>query len=159
MRAIGLGVNEAEAVYAAMQVCELDCTLLAGRYTLLEQQSLSPLLEACVRDGNAIVIGGPFNSGVLAGNGKFNYADAPADVLARVQALGEVCREFDVPLQAAALQFPMGHPAVVSCIPGAQSVAQLQQNAAWFDMAIPPGLWQELKRRGLLDERAPVPGG
>ncbi|GJJ04412.1 oxidoreductase [Duganella rhizosphaerae] len=159
VRAIGLGVNEAEVVYAAMQECGLDCTLLAGRYTLLEQASLSPLLDACARDGNAIVIGGPFNSGVLTGNGKFNYADAPAGVLARVAAIEAVCGEFGVPLPAAALQFPMAHPAVVSCIPGAHGVAQLRQNAAWFEQSIPPQLWQELKRRGLLDERAPVDGG
>jgi D-threo-aldose 1-dehydrogenase len=159
VRAIGLGVNEWEVVYAAMLECELDCTLLAGRYTLLEQASLAPLLEACERNGNAIVIGGPFNSGVLAGNNKFNYADAPADVLARVDAIAAVCREFDVPLPAAALQFPMAHPAVVSCIPGARDMAQLRQNAAWFDLPIPPELWQALKQRGLLDERAPVDAG
>jgi len=154
--AIGLGVNEWEVVRDVMQECALDCTLLAGRYTLLEQGALSPFLEACQRQGNAIVIGGPFNSGVLAGNGKFNYADAPPAVLARVEAIAAVCREFDVPLQAAALQFPLAHPAVVSCIPGAHGVAQLRQNAAWFEQAIPPALWQELKRRGLIDERAPV---
>lgn len=159
VRAIGLGVNEWEVVYAAMQECDLDCSLLAGRYTLLEQASLTPFLEACARQGNAIVIGGPFNSGVLAGNGKFNYADASADVLARVDAIAAVCREFDVPLPAAALQFPMAHPAVVSCIPGASDVAQLRQNAAWFDLPIPPALWQALKQRGLLDERAPVDEG
>jgi D-threo-aldose 1-dehydrogenase len=159
VRAIGLGVNEWEVVYAAMQECQLDCTLLAGRYTLLEQASLSPFLEACVRHGNAIVIGGPFNSGVLVGNGKFNYAQAPADVIARVEAISTVCREFGVPLPAAALQFPMMHPAVVSCIPGAHDVAQLRQNAAWFEMPIPPQLWQALKQRGLLDERAPVDEG
>jgi len=156
VRAIGLGVNEWEVVRDAMQECALDCTLLAGRYTLLEQGALSPFLEACQRQGNAIVIGGPFNSGVLAGNGKFNYADAPPAVLARVEAIAAVCRAFDVPLQAAALQFPLAHPAVVSCIPGAHGVAQLRQNAAWFEQAIPPALWQELKRRGLIDERAPV---
>ena len=158
VRAIGLGVNEWEAVYAAMQECQLDCTLLAGRYTLLEQASLAPLLDACAQQGNAIVIGGPFNSGVLAGNGKFNYADAPPAVMARVEAIAGVCREFDVPLPAAALQFPMAHPAVVSCIPGAHTVAQLRQNAAWFEMPVPPELWQVLKRRGLIDERAPVDG-
>jgi D-threo-aldose 1-dehydrogenase len=159
VRAIGLGVNEWEVVYAAMQECELDCTLLAGRYTLLEQAALAPLLDACVRHGNGIVIGGPFNSGVLVGNGKFNYADAPAAVLERVDALGATCREFGVPLAAAALQFPMAHPAVVSCIPGARDVAELRQNAAWFEHPIPPALWQALKRNGLLDERAPVDEG
>jgi D-threo-aldose 1-dehydrogenase len=157
--AIGLGVNEWEAVYSAMQECELDCTLLAGRYTLLEQAALTPLLDACARHGNAIVIGGPFNSGVLVGNGKFNYADAPARVVERVDAIAAICREFGVPLPAAALQFPMAHPAVVSCIPGARDVAQLRQNAAWFEQPIPPALWQALKHNGLLDERAPVDEG
>jgi D-threo-aldose 1-dehydrogenase len=159
VRAIGLGVNEWEVVHAAMQECELDCTLLAGRYTLLEQAALTPLLDACERHGNGIVIGGPFNSGVLVGNGKFNYADAPAGVLERVNAIAATCREFGVPLPAAALQFPMAHPAVVSCIPGARDVDQLRQNAAWFDTAIPPALWQALKHDGLLDERAPVDEG
>jgi D-threo-aldose 1-dehydrogenase len=157
VKAIGLGVNEAQVVYEAMQECDLDCTLLAGRYTLLQQASLSPLLEACERQGNAIVIGGPFNSGVLAGNGKFNYADAPPEIMQRVAALEQACTEFGVPLQAAALQFPMAHPAVVSCIPGGRDLAQLRQNAAWFGLPIPAELWQTLKLRGLIDERAPVP--
>lgn len=157
VKAIGLGVNEAQVVYQAMQECDLDCTLLAGRYTLLEQASLAPLLQACERQGNAIVIGGPFNSGVLAGNGKFNYADAPAEIMRRVAELQQVCAEFDVPLQAAALQFPMAHPAVVSCIPGGRDLGQLRQNAAWFERPIPAELWQAFKRLGLIDERAPVP--
>jgi D-threo-aldose 1-dehydrogenase len=157
VKAIGLGVNEAAVVYQAMQECDLDCTLLAGRYTLLEQACLSPLLDACVRQGNAIVVGGPFNSGVLAGNGKFNYADAPQDVMQRVGQLNSVCEQFGVPLQAAALQFPMAHPAVVSIIPGGRDVAQMRQNAARVEQAIPPELWPALQRAGLIDERAPVP--
>jgi D-threo-aldose 1-dehydrogenase len=159
VRAIGLGVSECEAVLAAMQECDLDCTVLAGRYTLLEQASLSPMLDACVRNGNAVIIGGPFNSGVLAGNDTFNYAEAPPEVFARVEAIVAVCRDFGVPLPAAALQFPMAHPAVVSCIPGVHDAAQLHQNAAWFELPIPPQLWQVLKQRGLLDERAPVDQG
>lgn len=155
VRAIGLGVNECAVVQAAMDACRLDCTLLAGRYTLLEQASL-PLLDACARAGNAIVIGGPFNSGVLAGNGKFDYADAPASVLERVHAMAALCREFGVALPAAALQFPLAHPAVVSCIPGSRTVRELRQNAAWFGATIPAELWTALKARGLLDERAPV---
>jgi D-threo-aldose 1-dehydrogenase len=156
VRAIGLGVNEWEVVADAMQECELDCTLLAGRYTLLEQGALTPFLDNCQQQGNAIVIGGPFNSGVLAGARTFDYADAPPEVMRRVEALAAVCREFDTPLPAAALQFPMAHPAVVSCIPGPRDVEQLRQNAAWFDLPIAPGLWQALKQRGLIDERAPV---
>ncbi len=155
--AIGLGVNEWEIVVDSMQEIDLDCTLLAGRYTLLEQTSLSPLLDACERAGNAIVIGGPFNSGILVGNRKFNYQDAPPEIISRVEKLETVCRAFSVPLPAAALQFPMAHPAVVSCIPGGRDVAQLRQNAAWFDLPIPDELWVTLKTQGLVDERAPLP--
>jgi D-threo-aldose 1-dehydrogenase len=157
VKAIGLGVNEAGVVVQAMQECDLDCTLLAGRYTLLEQDALFPLLDACTRHGNAIVIGGPFNSGVLAGNGKFNYAAAPQEIMLRVERMRSVCAQFGVPLQAAALQFPMAHPAVAACIPGGRDVAQMRQNAAWFEQPIPADLWPALQHAGLLDARAPVP--
>jgi D-threo-aldose 1-dehydrogenase len=155
--AIGLGVNEWEVAADALDACDLDCTLLAGRYTLLEQAALAPLLDRCAQRGVGIVIGGPFNSGILAGTRKFNYEDAPADIVARVEAIEAICRQHDAPLQAAALQFPMAHPAVVSCIPGAQSPAQLRQNAAWFAQPLPAALWQALAQRGLLDPRAPLP--
>jgi D-threo-aldose 1-dehydrogenase len=157
IKAFGLGVNEWEVVADALDVCALDCVLLAGRYTLLEQASLAPLMDRCAREGTGVVIGGPFNSGILAGTNKFNYEDAPRAVVERVQALAAVCREFDVPLQAAALQFPMAHPAVVSCIPGAQYPAQLRQNVAWFGQPLPAALWDALMRAGLLDAAAPVP--
>ncbi|PLY42273.1 pyridoxal 4-dehydrogenase [Janthinobacterium sp. ROICE36] len=159
VKAVGLGVNECDVVLRAMTEFDLDCTLLAGRYTLLEQASLSPLLDLCVERGNAIVIGGPFNSGVLAGNGKFNYADAPAAILKRVAHLDAVCRDFGVPLQAAALQFPLAHPAVASCIPGGQDLAQLRQNLDWFGMPLPDALWLALREADLLDARAPLPAG
>ena len=157
--AIGLGVNESAVVLASMDHIALDCTLLAGRYTLLEQASLVPLLQRCAAEGNGVVIGGPFNSGVLAGLAKFDYQDAPPEVLAKVARLRHVCEQFAVPLGAAALQFPMAHPAVVSCIPGARDVAQLRQNAAWFAQPIPAAFWAALRAQGLLDERAPVPAG
>lgn len=159
VKAVGLGVNESEIVLRAMAEFDLDCTLLAGRYTLLEQASLSPLLDLCMERGNAIVIGGPFNSGVLAGNGKFNYTDAPAAILQRVARLDAVCRAFNVPLQAAALQFPLAHPAVASCIPGGQDLAQLRQNLDWFATPLPDALWTALREAGLIDARAPVPKG
>jgi D-threo-aldose 1-dehydrogenase len=157
VRAIGLGVNEWEVVAEALDVCDLDCALLAGRYTLLEHAAALPLLDRCAARGVGIVIGGPFNSGILAGVRKFDYEEAPAAVVARVDAIAAVCRAFDVPLPAAALQFPMAHPAVVACIPGAQDAAQLRQNAAWFAQPIPAALWQALARDGLLDPGAPLP--
>ncbi len=154
--AIGLGVNETEVVQDAMQEADLDVVMLAGRYTLLEQMSL-PLLEKCARAGTGIVIAGPFNSGVLAGNNKFNYEDAPSEIVQRVQALKAVCDRFDVTLPAAALHFPMAHPAVVSCVTGARSAEQLQTNVAWFENSIPAELWTELRKLGLVDEAAPLP--
>jgi D-threo-aldose 1-dehydrogenase len=155
--AIGLGVNEWEVVQDSMQEIDLDVTMLAGRYTLLEQACLTPFLERCIERRNAIVIAGVFNSGILAGNSKFDYSDAPADVVERVRALQSVCAEFSVPLPAAALQFPMAHPAVVSCVVGTRTAAQLAQNLAWFERLIPDGLWLALRERGLLDPAAPVP--
>lgn len=154
----GLGVNEWEVVAEAMEECALDCVLLAGRYTLLEQASMAPLMDRCARGGTRVVIGGPFNSGILAGGATFDYEQAPAHVVQRVNAIAALCREFAVPLQAAALQFPMAHPAVVSCIPGAHDAGQLRQNAAWFAQPVPDGLWEALKHNGLLDPRAPTPG-
>jgi D-threo-aldose 1-dehydrogenase len=133
-----------------------DLFLLAGRYTLLEQAS--GLLAACERRGVGVVIGGPFNSGVLArADGTFNYAAAPAEVLARVRRLRAVCARFDVVLPAAALQFAAAHPAVVSVIPGAQTPQEVAANAAMMDATIPPALWSALKVEGLVDPTAPTP--
>ena len=157
IKAVGLGVNEWQVVHAAMQEFDLDCTMLAGRYTLLEQSCLSPFMDECQRRGTAIVLAGVFNSGILAGSTKFNYVDAPREVVARVQALAQTCQEFDVPLQAAALQFPMAHPATVSCVVGTRTAAQLQQNMAWMAEPIPAALWQALRERGLINSAAPVP--
>ena len=157
--AIGLGVNEWEIVRDAMQEIDLDCTMLAGRYTLLEQTSLTPFLESCLKAGNAIVAAGVFNSGLLVGNGKFNYADAPPAMIARVEALTEVCQEFGVALPAAALQFPLAHPAVVSTVTGARTRSQLETNIAWFNSAIPSTFWHALAARGLIDAAAPTPAG
>jgi D-threo-aldose 1-dehydrogenase len=150
-------VNEWLVAHASMRELDLDCTMLAGRYTLLEQAALSPLLDDCLARGNAIVVAGPFNSGVLAGGNSFNYAAAPPQVIECVRTLDTVCREFDVPLAAAALQFPLAHPAVVSCVAGAHDEAELAQNIGWFETPIPTAFWNALHQRGLIDGRAPLP--
>ena len=162
--AIGLGVNEWEVVHDAMQHVELDCTLLAGRYTLLVQASLNPFLRACAQRGVGIIVGGPFNSGILAAGtqgaspvANFNYAAAPPAVVQRVRQLQAVCAAFDVPLAAAALQFPLAHPAVVSVVPGARNALELQGIVGWMRHPIPPALWQALREQGLLHADAPVP--
>jgi D-threo-aldose 1-dehydrogenase len=156
--AIGLGVNETAACERVLAELDPDLFLLAGRYTLLEQAPLAGLLPACERRGVGIVIGGPFNSGVLARQGgSYDYAAAPGAVLARVERLAAACGRFDVPLAAAALQFAVAHPAVVSVIPGAQSAAEVEANVGLMDVAIPPALWAALKDEGLVDAAAPTP--
>lgn len=155
--AIGLGVNEFEVIRDAMQVFDIDVAMLAGRYTLLEQHSLS-FMNECAAAGVGIVAAGVFNSGLLAGNRKFNYEDAPADMLARADALAAACSDMDVSLQAAALQFPMAHHAVVSVVSGARNAAQISANVASFEEAIAPEFWVELQSRCLVAEGVPLPG-
>jgi D-threo-aldose 1-dehydrogenase len=159
--AIGLGVNEWPVILETMQHIDLDCCLLAGRYTLLEQGSLHPFLGECVKRAVGVIVGGPFNSGVLVSGpvpgALYNYAPADSGVLERATRLKQACDEFAVPLAAAALQFPLAHPAVVSCIPGARNAAEVEQLAAWLAQPIPPALWTTLRDRGLIDAAAPLP--
>ncbi|MFX1764641.1 aldo/keto reductase [Paraburkholderia sp. A1RI-2L] len=161
VKAIGLGVNEREAVLDAIREFQIDCALLAGRYTLLEQGPLDDLLPACAERGVSILLGGAFNSGILArglaGERKFNYGDAPPEVIERVARLEAVCRAHDVSLAAAALQFPYAHPAVATVLTGARSAAELRENVVSFATKLPPGLWRALRDEGLVDGRAPLP--
>ncbi|MEJ0024450.1 MAG: aldo/keto reductase [Rhizomicrobium sp.] len=155
--AIGLGVNEGQPCARILELADPDLFLLAGRYTLLEQAPLGTLFPQCARAGAGIVIGGPYNSGVLAGKPTFDYASIPPDVAARVKALTEICRAHDVALRAAALQFVAAHPLVVSVIPGAVSPEEVDDNVAMLEAAIPPALWRDLKAAGLLHPDAPTP--
>ena len=163
VRAIGIGVNEWEVCVELLQSCEFDCILLAGRYTLLEQPALAVLLPLCAERGVSIICGGPFNSGILAAGSRagarshYNYAAPPADVLARVRKLEELCTEFSVPLAAAALQFPLGHPSVASVVAGCASGAEARNCAAMFAQPIPTAFWRKLRERNLVDPRAPLP--
>ena len=159
VKAIGLGVNEWQVLMDAFTLGDWDVFLLAGRYTLLEQTSLTPFLSTCLERGASVVIGGPFNSGILVGGDKFNYAKAPEKVVAKVRAIDAVCREFAVPLPAAALQFPLHHPAVCNVLPGPRSPAELDGILGWWDTAIPNDLWTALAERGLLASGTPIPGG
>src|ERR1700731_1228698 len=128
VRAIGIGVNERDVLLEAMEWGDWDAFLLAGRYTLLEQAPLDDLLPKCLSSGVSIVVGGPLNSGILAGRDSWNYTVAPPEVVARVDAIRRACDRHQVPLAAAALQFPLSHPAVVAIIPGPRSVAEFEAN-------------------------------
>lgn len=157
--AFGLGVNEAVVCREALMRGDWDVFLLAGRYTLLEQDPLDDLLPECQAAGTDIVIGGPFNSGVLVGGETFDYGAVPPAVTRRVQDMARVCAAHSVPLPAAALQFPLAHPAVKSVIPGPRSPAELAEILAWWHHNIPPALWSDLKAEGLIRPTAPVPEG
>ena len=157
IRAIGIGVNEWQVCDEVLRHADLDVVLLAGRYTLLEQTPLDRFLPLCQARGVAVVVGGPYNSGVLTGGAHYDYAGVPAEIARRVQALGAVCQAHATPLAAAALQFPLAHPCVASVIPGMASPAEVEGNLARFATPIPQALWDDLKSQNLLHEAAPVP--
>ena len=158
VKAIGIGVNEREVLLEAMEWGQWDAFLLAGRYTLLEQAPLDDLLPRCVDAGTSIVVGGPLNSGILAGRDTWNYRTAPPEIVARVDKIRAVCDRHGVPLPAAALQFPLAHPAVAAIIPGPRDAAEFRANLDLLRHPIPPALWQDLRSAGLLHPDAPVPG-
>jgi D-threo-aldose 1-dehydrogenase len=158
VRAIGIGVNEREVLIEALEWGAWDAFLLAGRYTLLEQMPLDDLLPKCLEAGTSIVVGGPLNSGILAGRDTWNYVAAPAQIVARVNAIKSVCEGHRVPLAAAALQFPLAHPAVAAIIPGPRNVDEFEANLALLHHPIPAQLWADLRDAGLLHPLAPTPG-
>ena len=160
--AIGAGMNQAEMLARLARECDFDCFLLAGRYTLIDHTGLKELLPLCLARRISIIIGGPYNSGILATGAqpgaKFNYADAPSLLLEKVRRIEVVGARHGVPLKAAALQFPLAHPAVVAVIPGARSAAEVDENFRLMSQPIPRAFWVELRAAGLLPEEAPVPG-
>ena len=155
--AIGIGVNEREVLLEAMEWGQWDAFLLAGRYTLLEQAPLDDLLPRCLAAGTSIVVGGPLNSGILAGRDTWNYTPAPPEVVARVKAIAAVCDSHNVPLPAAALQFPLAHKAVAAIIPGPRNADEFRANLDLLSRKIPASLWSDLRQAGLLHPEAPVP--
>jgi D-threo-aldose 1-dehydrogenase len=161
VKAIGFGVNEWQVCHEALKQGDFDGFLLAGRYTLLEQDSLDEFLPLCEKRNAAVVIGGGLNSGILATGAvpgaKYNYSAAPSHIMEKVKKIEVVCAEHNVPLPAAALQFLLAHPAIASHVPGTRTVQQMEQNIAWASHPIPKDFWQELKHKGLLRGDAPVP--
>ena len=161
VKAIGCGLNEWEACQAFAEAGDFDCFLLAGRYTLLEQESLQSFLPLCEKRGIGIILGGPYNSGILASGAVkdawFNYAPATAEILEKVAAIEKICASHNVPLKAAALQFPLYHACVASVIPGTSSAAELNENLRMLRIPVPAELWRELKTAGLMDAQAPTP--
>jgi D-threo-aldose 1-dehydrogenase len=158
---IGAGLNESGSVARLLERFDLDVCLLAGRYTLLEQDALDEALPLCEERGVSVMIGGVFNSGILAtgpvAGATYEYEEAPREVVERVRLLAEACSRHDVELPAAALQFPLAHPSVAAVIAGAESAAEVGQNLARFARPIPGRLWTALREEGLIRADAPVP--
>ncbi len=163
--AFGLGVNEWEVCLDVMAHADLDIVLLAGRYTLLEQTAMESFLPACAARAVSVVIGGAYNSGILAtgtrhgGTLYYDYGEAPADVVAHVRQLEALCADFAIPLAAAALQFPLAHPSVVSVIPGLGTPERVVQTLDLYTTDIPPGFWSALRDGRLVRDDVPLPGG
>ena len=157
LRAIGIGVNEWEVLREAIDWGDWDVFLLAGRYTLLEQTPLDDLLPQCLRSRISVVIGAPFNTGILAGRDTWNYRPAPPEIAGRVKMIKTICDSHRVPLVAAALQFPLAHPAVAAILPGPRNVDEFDVNAKLLRYPIPTALWADLRKAELLHPDAPTP--
>ncbi|MDJ0385350.1 aldo/keto reductase [Streptomyces sp. G-G2] len=158
--AIGIGMNQAELPARFVRETDLDVVLLAGRYSLLDQRGLTELLPLAAERGVSVVVGGAFNSGLLADpkpGATFDYAAAPQELVHRALQLEAVCARHGVPLRAAALRFPFGHPAVASVLVGARSAAEVEDAAAMVRHPVPAPLWTELKDLGLLPPEVPTP--
>jgi D-threo-aldose 1-dehydrogenase len=160
VKAIGAGINEWQAAETLARAGDFDLFLLAGRYTLLEQEALQSFLPLCEQRGIGIVLGGPYNSGILATGPKpgayYNYSEASQDVLDRVGRIEAVCKRHGVRLIEAALQFPLLHPCVVSVIPGGQRPSEVESNRSLLDAKLPAALWADLKQEGLMRADAPT---
>ena len=159
--AVGAGMNQWQMLARFAREADPDCFLLAGRYTLLDQSGLDELMPLCEERGIGIVLGGPYNSGILASDlsdeTTFDYLPAPREVVERARRIKDVCDRYGVPLKAAALQFGLAHPAVAATIPGARSIAEIEENLRMAGHPIPVDLWEELRAEGLIHPDAPAP--
>lgn len=161
IKAIGLGLDDHDWCERFLRDGDFDAVLLAGRYSLLEQPALPTLLPLALEKGVGVMLGGIFNSGILATGAvpgaRYNYEAAPPEILDRVARIDAVCRSHGVALPDAAVQFVLGHPAIASLVLGAVKPSEIIRNLAALDRTVPPGLWSDLKTEGLLDPDAPVP--
>ena len=161
VRAIGAGMNQWEMPARFAREGDFDCFLLAGRYTLLDQSGLDEFLPLCESKQVSVILGGPYNSGVLASDlgpdTTYFYQRTPPEVLETARQIKAVCDSHEVPLKAAALQFGLAHPAIAATIPGPRTPAEVEENVAMAGFEIPAGLWSDLKSEGLIPAEAPTP--
>ncbi len=161
IRALGAGMNQWQMELDFARNADIDCFLLAGRYTLLEQAALDEFLPYCAEHQISLLLGGVYNSGILArgvvSGATYNYAEPSKEIAERVNRIEAVCTRHNVPMRVAATQFPLAHPAVASLVLGAQSPAEVQANIDALAVPIPADLWAELRAEGLLHPDAPTP--
>ena len=161
IKAVGAGLNRMGAMPRLLDAVDLDFCIIAMPYTLLDQETLNEEFPMCEERNVNIVIGSVFASGILVSGpvegARYAYDDASPEIMEKTRRIQEVCQRHDVPLPAAAMQFPLGHPLVSAIIPGAMEPAHIQTNIGWFQYQIPTELWAELKVEGLLREDAPTP--
>ncbi|MGW0712047.1 aldo/keto reductase [Streptomyces sp. NPDC002643] len=158
--AIGVGMNQCAVPLRFLRETDIDVVLLAGRYTLLEQEGLAELLPEAAARGRGVLIGGAFNSGLLIDpkpGATYDYAPAPEAVIGRALRLKAITERHGVPLRAAALRFPAAHPAVAAVLSGARSAEEVRDAARLMRQPIPDALWDELRAEGLLAQDTPVP--
>jgi D-threo-aldose 1-dehydrogenase len=163
IRAISAGMNQPEMLARFAREADFDCFLLASCYTLLVHSAIRELFPICLEKHIGVIIGAPYNSGILATGAqpgaRFSYKPASPEIMDKVTKIESVCRSWNVPLKAAALQFPLAHPAAVSIIPGSRSEVELEENARMLSVPIPSEFWSDLKHRKLLPLELPVPLG
>lgn len=156
VRAIGVGMSDIGVLSRFARECDVDCFLSFGTYSLLDSTALDEFFPLCEEKNISIVLGAPFDSGILAsdltGDVKYRYHDAPAEILEKARAINDVCSKYGVPLKAAALQYVLRHPVVVATIPGTRSPARLRDNFEMIEHPVPEALWQELRDEGLIRE-------
>ena len=161
VKAIGVGMNQWQALARFAQDADFDCFLVAGRYTLLDQSALPEMLPLAEQKNISVILGGPYNSGLLASDlspgSHYFYAQAPPDVIERAREIKSACDRHGVPLKAAALEFGLAHPAVAATIPGARSVSEVEENLRMVEFPIPVELWEELRYSRLIPQNAPIP--
>jgi len=158
--AVGVGAQVNHVLTELGEACNFDCFLIAGRYTLLDQSALAEVLPLCLRKNISVIIGSPYNTGILHDprpDSTFDFVQAPPELISKAVQLKEVCRKYNVPLPAAAIQFPFAHPAIAQILTGARSAAEIAENLRLMTLAIPNELWQELREMKLIDVDAPVP--
>jgi D-threo-aldose 1-dehydrogenase len=158
--AAGVGAQVNRVLTELGEACDFDCFLIAGRYTLLDQSALDEVLPLCLRKTISVIIGSPYNTGILHDpkpDSTFDFVQAPPDLIDKALRIKAVCQTYDVPLPAAAIQFPLAHPAVAQVLTGARSAQEIAENLRLMQVPIPAELWRELRDKALIHPKAPTP--